>query len=446
MASETRSRPLGALPDNARARAEALRDIESYPDVHEIVPGRVWLGAQGVAGIGVPDADPADIFAALTDPAVRGLAITHIVNCTGDQCVFRDRGVVYWMGNLPHKQERSGVDGWDDIDVALPSAVAFIEAAVGAGGRVFVHCNNGQNRSAAVVTAYVMKSYGWGFDKAYMAVRGLRALVQTKLEDALLAYEATLASSGELQYWEPSEGVPSLASAGTSAEGEGRAGAGDTFAEAAYVKSRPLSELRDNEALEAAFLVFEGDPGYRAMHQVADAPLYVGTQRAAGVVPHFEADRLPGILEELQRNGITHVVNCIGEDRPFADHMEYFNIKDWGDRANPHDAEARRRNNATFLQSLSAVFEFIDAALAGGHGVLVHCNAGQSRSGSVAIAHLMRSRGWRFEEAYLSVVAARPVVNPRFSDILIEYERQIIDPAFTDFAALRPDVDQPTCD
>jgi predicted protein tyrosine phosphatase len=45
-------------------------------------------------------------------------------------------------------------------------------------------------------------------------------------------------------------------------------------------------------------------------------------------------------------------------------------------------------------------------------GVLVHCSAGRSRSASVVIAYLMREEGLSYEQAYASVVKARPIVQP----------------------------------
>ncbi|GJP45254.1 hypothetical protein CLOM_g4665 [Closterium sp. NIES-68] len=47
----------------------------------------------------------------------------------------------------------------DDADLlaALPSCLAFVEESVGRGEKVLVHCHAGVSRSAAVVTAYLMK-------------------------------------------------------------------------------------------------------------------------------------------------------------------------------------------------------------------------------------------------------------------------------------------------
>lgn len=44
--------------------------------------------------------------------------------------------------------------------------------------------------------------------------------------------------------------------------------------------------------------------------------------------------------------------------------------------------------------------------------VLVHCNAGVSRSSSIAIGYLMQREGLSFEDAYSQVKVARPSIHP----------------------------------
>ncbi|XP_076145029.1 dual specificity protein phosphatase 19b isoform X2 [Alosa pseudoharengus] len=68
-------------------------------------------------------------------------------------------------------------------------------------------------------------------------------------------------------------------------------------------------------------------------------------------------------------------------------------------------------------------FAFIDQARNQGGVVLVHCNAGVSRSASVAIAYLMSRDTLSFQEALDAVKAARPSVcpNPGFLKQLKSY-------------------------
>jgi hypothetical protein len=57
-------------------------------------------------------------------------------------------------------------------------------------------------------------------------------------------------------------------------------------------------------------------------------------------------------------------------------------------------------------------FAFIDAALARGGGVLVHCAGGVSRSAAVVAGYLMARRGLSFDQSLAALRASRPWVNP----------------------------------
>lgn len=61
---------------------------------------------------------------------------------------------------------------------------------------------------------------------------------------------------------------------------------------------------------------------------------------------------------------------------------------------------------------LPVAIEFIEEAHAVKGCVLVHCNAGVSRSASVVIAYLMQRRDMCFEEAYNLVKSWRPCIQP----------------------------------
>lgn len=45
-------------------------------------------------------------------------------------------------------------------------------------GSVLIHCAGGRSRSAAFITAYLMTSRGWSFDKAIATVRHARPIIQ----------------------------------------------------------------------------------------------------------------------------------------------------------------------------------------------------------------------------------------------------------------------------
>ncbi|XP_051533544.1 dual specificity protein phosphatase 10-like [Myxocyprinus asiaticus] len=78
-------------------------------------------------------------------------------------------------------------------------------------------------------------------------------------------------------------------------------------------------------------------------------------------------------------------------------------------------------------QYFEEVFEFIEEAHQCGRGVLVHCQAGVSRSVTIVIAYLMKHTLMTMTDAYKYVRGRRPVVSPNlnFMGQLLEFERDL---------------------
>lgn len=119
--------------------------------------------------------------------------------------------------------------------------------------------------------------------------------------------------------------------------------------------------------------------------------LYLGSQDAADI----------SVLEEYD---ITHVLS-VGITLP--------ELKSNNDRkiVNKHLAclDLPETSLATVLHE---AFEFIDAAITLQRNVLVHCNAGVSRSPAIVIAYLIRRHGMTFHAAHAHVKQARPSIRP----------------------------------
>ena len=133
--------------------------------------------------------------------------------------------------------------------------------------------------------------------------------------------------------------------------------------------------------------------------QRSGGTIYVGNQSAASD------------LKTLQRLGVTHVVNCTAGMSCIPCYhrgtLQYltFDIADWQRHCGASDAGL-----AAFVAPL---FAFIDAALAQGGSVLVHCLAGAHRAGTTGVACLMHyGRMLDVAEATAAAKRLRRVIDP----------------------------------
>uniref|UniRef100_A0A182K096 protein-serine/threonine phosphatase n=1 Tax=Anopheles christyi TaxID=43041 RepID=A0A182K096_9DIPT len=106
-------------------------------------------------------------------------------------------------------------------------------------------------------------------------------------------------------------------------------------------------------------------------------------------------------LEELQRNGVHHILNVTREiDNFFPGLFHYCNVRVYDDE------------KTDLLRHWDNTFKFISRAKMEGSKVLVHCKMGISRSASVVIAYAMKANGWDFEHALRHVKEKRSCIKP----------------------------------
>lgn len=105
--------------------------------------------------------------------------------------------------------------------------------------------------------------------------------------------------------------------------------------------------------------------------------------------------------EWLDNHHITHIVNCAIEiPSYFPDHYSYLNLR-------LDDTPSQ-----SIYHVLERSFHFILGAIGRGGNVLVHCAAGISRSASMVIYFIMKTKEMSFQKALAYVTSKRDIVNP----------------------------------
>jgi len=118
-------------------------------------------------------------------------------------------------------------------------------------------------------------------------------------------------------------------------------------------------------------------------------------------------------LEELNSNGVTHILNITREiDNFFPAVFKYLNIREW-------DVE-----ETDLLKYWDETYNFIHGAMQMGGKVLVHCKMGISRSASTVCSFAMKYFGWSLTRALSHTKERRGIINPNagFREQLKIYE------------------------
>uniref|UniRef100_A0A1B6C0Y3 protein-serine/threonine phosphatase n=1 Tax=Clastoptera arizonana TaxID=38151 RepID=A0A1B6C0Y3_9HEMI len=118
-------------------------------------------------------------------------------------------------------------------------------------------------------------------------------------------------------------------------------------------------------------------------------------------------------LEELNKNGVCHILNVTREiDNFFPGMFNYLNIRVYDDE------------KTDLLKHWDDTFKYITKARSEGSKVLVHCKMGVSRSASVVIAYAMKAYNWDFKKALEYVQQKRNCIKPNanFISQLVTYQ------------------------
>lgn len=138
---------------------------------------------------------------------------------------------------------------------------------------------------------------------------------------------------------------------------------------------------------------------------------------ATQVLPHLFLGNMRDAsdMAVLKRLGISYILNVTSKPPQYT--LEPgFHYK---------HLEAADNGLQNLRQFFEEAFEFIDLAKSNGSGVLVHCQAGISRSPTIAVAYLMKHYPMAMAEAYQFVKMRRSIISPNlnFMGQLWEFEQ-----------------------
>mmetsp|Transcript_32406 Transcript_32406/g.100233 ORF Transcript_32406/g.100233 Transcript_32406/m.100233 type:complete len:246 (-) Transcript_32406:151-888(-) len=137
--------------------------------------------------------------------------------------------------------------------------------------------------------------------------------------------------------------------------------------------------------------------------EILPGHLYLGEHRA------FKMEAVRTHLVEA--HGVRRVIRCIPPSHGRADHEYAVGMcEHLGLQLIVIDVEDDE--DSSIAAHFGAAHAAIDAAKAAGEAVLVHCQAGVSRSASIVIAYVMKSLGMSLEDAFAYVKARRKIVSP----------------------------------
>ncbi|CAH1788616.1 unnamed protein product [Owenia fusiformis] len=174
------------------------------------------------------------------------------------------------------------------------------------------------------------------------------------------------------------------------------------------VDGRTLEESRDKYGRIKSEMVSQGAQGF-----VGDTKLDL---QIAEVLPglYLSSQDVAADVDILEQHDITHILNVASMiENWFPDDFKYLKI------------EILDIPESDISKHFPECFKFIDEALGSKGRVLVHCNAGVSRSATIVIAYIMRTERMTLQEAHSKVAGVRPCIRPNagFQHQLKTYEK-----------------------
>mmetsp|Transcript_11045 Transcript_11045/g.15314 ORF Transcript_11045/g.15314 Transcript_11045/m.15314 type:complete len:207 (+) Transcript_11045:29-649(+) len=193
---------LPPLPEEERKQAETNVIMGTYPHLHEIVEGAIYLGNERVAGHVARFEEEDEKLVDGLKKTLLDRNIGGIVSCVPRSNKF-EKDFKYCnvpLGDNPKEKSK--------LSKIFLESFGFIERIIKEKKAVYIHCNMGMSRSATVTIAYLMRKNAWSFEKAYMYTRNIRKIITPNegFCEALLSLEKNMVGEGnKLEYLSTAE-------------------------------------------------------------------------------------------------------------------------------------------------------------------------------------------------------------------------------------------------
>jgi len=137
---------------------------------------------------------------AMNEVELQSRAITHTISLIGPK---------HQIAGMEQKHYPMNDMGKTDLGKIIDNLWTFVQQSQRPGNALFVHCMSGQNRSASIVVAILMRLKGWSLQEAFKIVKMKRPLVQinenyakqlSQMEEELYGYTSVAKNWMEIRF------------------------------------------------------------------------------------------------------------------------------------------------------------------------------------------------------------------------------------------------------
>jgi len=136
------------------------------------------------------------------------------------------------------------------------------------------------------------------------------------------------------------------------------------------------------------------------------------------IIPNLFLGNMYYSSDDLINNGIYHIINLSCDENNFSNQNSKFTF---------YNKKLNDTPNQNIIIHFEELFNIIEKILIQNKKILIHCEAGISRSSTIVIAYLMKTKKMGYEKSLEFVREKRPIVDPNLGFIvqLMDYEKKI---------------------